>query len=440
LVKKLSLGLVPILVLGACITLQPPPPSLYIDSLPQSITSALSLEDRIKTEDAWAALRTGYTDRAEKAFIRLGPSHPLHDVGLGYSQLLRNDLPAAEASFKSALAGDPGLILARLGLAQLYEKTGDEDTAFSELREVLKLEPGHFWAKETHDRIKFKKTDEALSLAKQAMEAGQAEEGKEAYLKALFYSPEYVPAHLSLAEAYKKEKNWSSALVHLKAAGDADPKNAAVLKSYAETLIAADQLGQGLEAYERILELEPKNNQVREQVDLLKDKLGIYDLPSQYDSIPAKETVAREDVAALLAVKFKGVLEETSAKPPILIDIGTSWASRYIIKVTTLGLLEAYPNHSFQPQKPVNRGEMAEILFRSLQYFQKRGYKFHRQVPLEKVQVPDVTPEHHYYQPIIEILSFQIMDIGPEKAFRPDQGLKGSEALKIMNILLALVR
>jgi tetratricopeptide (TPR) repeat protein len=438
-VKKLTLALVPILLMGACLTL-PPPPSLYIDSLPQSITSAFSLNDRIKAEDAWTALRRGYTDRAEKAFLKLGTSHPLYHVGLGYTRLLKNDLPAAEAGFKTALAAVPDLALAHLGLAQVYQKMGDEDLTFNELREVLKKDPGHQWAKEYYETLKTKKTQEAVSLAKQAMAAGQTETGKEAYLKALFYSPEYIPAHLSLAEVYKKEKKWSNAMVHLKAASDADPKNVVVLKSYAETLLAADQLGKSLDVYERILDLEPKNVQVKDQVDQLKDKLGIYELPSQYDSIPSKETVAREDVAALLVVKFKGILEEPSAKPPIIIDIATSWASRFIIKVATLGLLDAYSNHGFQPQQTVTRGEMAEILFRTLNYFQKKGVKFHRQIPLDKIQVPDVAPEHVYYRPITEILSYQIMDLGPDKAFRPDQSIKGNEAVKIMDILLALVK
>ena len=43
----------------SCATYQPPPPSLYIESLPASIVAEFSLEERILAEEAWETLNQG---------------------------------------------------------------------------------------------------------------------------------------------------------------------------------------------------------------------------------------------------------------------------------------------------------------------------------------------------------------------------------------------
>jgi hypothetical protein len=171
----------------------------------------------------------------------------------------------------------------------------------------------------------------------------------------------------------------------------------------------------------------------------LKNKLGIIELPSRYNEIPIAAAVTREDIAALLAVKLKDVLEETAAQPPIIIDISASWASKFILKVTSLGLLEVHSNHAFQPKRTVTRAELAETLFRVIQYLDGKGHRFIHQIPPNRIRVQDVTPDHFYYQPISQILSYQVMELYPDKTFRPDQPVPGPEAVKTIDILLALV-
>ncbi|MEW5902271.1 MAG: S-layer homology domain-containing protein, partial [Acidobacteriota bacterium] len=144
--------------------------------------------------------------------------------------------------------------------------------------------------------------------------------------------------------------------------------------------------------------------------------------------------------AALLAVKMKDILAETQAQPPIIIDISASWASKFILKVTAVELLEVYSNHSFQPRRTVTRGELAASLFRVIGYLEDKGYRFIRQIPPERIQVQDVTADHFYFRPISEILSYQIMELYSDKTFRPDQTVSGPEAIKTIDVLLAVVR
>ncbi len=427
-------------LLASCATVAPTPPNLYIENLPQSLVTPLTLEERIQMEEAWDQLRQGRLDKAEEAFLRLGPASPLYNPGLGYVFLLREDFPSAEGYFRLALDENPGSLLAHLGLTQLYQKIGDEDKTFNELREVLKIEPTNFWAKQGYESLKTQKTGQAVEAAREAIARGDNEHGKESYLKALHYSPESIPAHLALARLYRDEDRLSNALVHLKAATEVEPDNIGILNAYAETLAEAKEYERSLEIYQEILARDSGNQQARQQVESLKSTLGIFEIPSLYNEIPLAPAITREDLAALLAVKLKDVLGETSSQPPIIIDIATSWAVKFIIKATSLRLLEIYPNHAFQPKRNVTREELAETLLKVIQYLEGRGHRFIPQIPLDMIQIQDVAPEHYSYRTISRILSYQIMELYPDKTFRPDQTVPGAEAVKTFDVLVALVR
>lgn len=428
------------LLLVSCVTVAPPPPSLYIESLPQPLVTPLTLEERIQMSEAWDLLRQGRPDKAEKAFLRLGTENPLYTVGLGYASLLVDDFPAAEERLKQAAAEGPVALLAHEGLVQLYQKTGDEDKAFNELREVLKIDPSNAWAKEGYEGLKAQKTEQAVSAAREAAAGGDNQAAKESYLKALHYSPELVDVHLALAGIYKGENNLSSTLVHLKAAVEGAPSNVKALQTYAEALAEAKQYERSLDFYQRVLELDSQNQAARRQVEELKNKLGIVELPSRYNDIPLSAAVTREDLAALLAVKLQGVLGETAAQPPIMIDISASWASKFILKVTSLGLLMVHSNHAFQPKRTITRAELAETLFRTIQYLEKKGHKFIPLIPPDRLQIADITTDRFDYEPISQVLSYQVMELYPDRTFRPDQPVPGPEAIKTFDILLALVR
>jgi len=109
----------------------PPSPSLYVEQLPQSVIAEMTLEERILTEEAWTNLEQGDGARAKKTLIKLGQESPLYYAGLGYALLLLDDIQRAEDFFKAALITYPDLVLIHVGLAQIYQKTGREDSAFT---------------------------------------------------------------------------------------------------------------------------------------------------------------------------------------------------------------------------------------------------------------------------------------------------------------------
>jgi Tfp pilus assembly protein PilF len=428
-----------LLLFGSCATYQPPPPNFYIDNLPQSIVTELSLDERIIVEEAWKSLKQGRGNRARKVLMRLDEQNPFYYVGMGYAYFMMNDIALAEDFFKAAQRYSPDMNIVHLGLGQIYHRTGRDDLAFAEFREIIKNDPDNIWVRAQYENIKRQKTQESLESGKAYLDAGDTESSKEAYLRALYYSPESVQAHLALADIFQKENNLENALVHLDAASKNDPENMDILKKYGDILFLNNENKRSLEIYEKLLAQEPENQEYQQRVEVLKNRLGIFELPSQYSAIATSEAISKEDMAALLTVMFKGILEESKREPPIIIDIATSWADNYILQMTSLGLLDIYPNHTFRPKKIITRAEMAEILLRLVNHLKDRGYTFLQQIPPESIQISDVSPDNYYYQPIIQIVSYDIMSLSPDKTFNPDLPISGQDAIRLLDIILGQI-
>jgi tetratricopeptide (TPR) repeat protein len=413
---------------------------MHIADIPSAEVTDLSLDERLIVEEAWQAMKLGNTEKAIKLLTQLHVENPFHYAGLGYAYYVQNDLPRAEGYFKAAITEHPNNILGHLGLGQIYQETGREDEAFTEFREVLKRDPDYPWVLSRYGEIKSRKTQEALYDGKTLTAGGDIAGAKTSYLKALYYSPEATEAHLALAQLYLREDNHADALVHLKAARNNEPENIEILETYADALFQSNNNPKSMELYEKILELDPANQVAQERIETLKNRLGIFELPSQYDAIPAADSVTREQMSALISVKFRDILPDPSRKPPIMIDISTSWATRHILKTATLGILEVYSNHTFQPQKVVTRAELAEILFRLINQLEKLNYRFIQQIPPERIQITDVSSDNFYYRPIVMMVSYDVMSLELGRKFNPELAVSGQEAIRHLNLILALIR
>jgi len=103
-----------IMLWGACATYQPPPLNLYIDNLPQSIVTGLSLDERIVVEEAWRSLKQGKGIKARKVLMRLDEQSPFYYVGMGYAYFTMGDMALAEDFFKAAERYSPNMTIVHL--------------------------------------------------------------------------------------------------------------------------------------------------------------------------------------------------------------------------------------------------------------------------------------------------------------------------------------
>ncbi len=426
--------------MAACLTTPVIPPTIYIEPPSPSATATLTLDERIAVQQAWDYMRAGRTDKAQKILAGLKPANPFALAGLGYIALIHNDPASAEDFLVRALDLQHDLISAYLALGQTYQKTGQLDQSYKSFVEALKWDPENSFARKEAERLASIKTSEAMAEAQAAAQAGQIDPSKEAYLRALEYSPKLPDAHLALARIYIKQKDFQSALFHLKTASSNDPRNGALLQEYAEALSQAGQLSRSLDAYQLAAAAAPQDKTVKDRIEQIKNRLGVVDLPDQFNAIASSEAVTKEDVAALIGVQLREVLGDLNPKPPVIVDITTSWAQRYIVKAAALSVMEVYSNHTFQPKKTMNRAELAETLVRLIDVLKKNGANILPQISADRIRIADVPPEHFYHEPIAQALAYQLMDLAPDRTFKPEQPVSGREAIKVFELLGGLVK
>ncbi len=424
----------------SCATLPPAPPAFFVEDLPAEATTRLRLDDRIAASDAWDALKAGRPELARKYLMKLGTASPVREAGLAYVDLLSANIAAAEARFKSSIAATPGMVPSHVGLAQIYESRRERDKVLGEYREILALDPGNRWAAPRFEALRGELVKESAAAARTALAAGNRETAKREFLKVLTYDPDSTDAHLELARIYRQEKNTAEALVHFKAAMASGTKDQAVLREYAEFLAESGELGQSLDVLEKLAAGAPKDATVVKRVEELKAKLGVYEIPSQYDAIPALEAITREDLAALIGVEFEKELASPGGRTAILVDIATSWAQRYIVMVTSLEIIRASVNHTFQPRRIINRAELADAAVRLIGVLQEKGARFVPLVEERRIQIADVAPDNPYYPSITKALGFQVMTLTPGRKFEPERTVSGEEASRVLEFIQRLAK
>jgi Tfp pilus assembly protein PilF len=439
-VKRIAVIGLALLAAWSCATLPPAPPAFFVEDLPDGATTRLKLDDRIAAEDAWDALKAGRPEQARKYLMKLGTASPIREAGLAYVDLLGANLAAAEARFKSSLAGAPDMVPAHVGLAQIYESRRERDKALAEYKAILDLEPGNRWAAPRFGALRGELVKESAAAARAALAAGNRETAKKEFLQVLSYDPGSTDAHLELARIYRQEKNKTEALAHFQAAMAAGTEDKAVLREYAEFLAESGDLGQSLDVLEKLAAAAPKDAAVGKRVEELRAKLGVYEIPSQYDAIASLESVTREDLAALIGVRFESDLQTPAARTVILVDIATSWAQRYIVQVASLDIVRASVNHTFQPRRIINRAELADAAVRLMGVLQERGARFVPLVETRRIQMADVTPDNPYYASITRALGYQIMTLTPDRKFEPERTVPGDEAIRTLDLIHKLAR
>lgn len=137
----------------------------------------------------------------------------------------------------------------------------------------------------------------------------------------------------------------------------------------------------------------------------------------------------REITRAEAAVIFARImnLEVQKEYENIYKDVSIKhWASNYIQAVTEAGVFKGYKDNTFSPEAPITRAELAVVISKYLKLISVRPLNLH---------FNDI--EDHWALNYIEgIARFNIIDGYEDCSFRPDQKIKRSEAVSMINKML----
>ena len=163
----------------------------------------------------------------------------------------------------------------------------------------------------------------------------------------------------------------------------------------------------------------------------IKDRRASLALPEPLRAIGDALRITRAELAALV-VERVGALKsrQPAARGEVASDLSRTWARPQVLRAIELGLMDVYPNHTFQPSGVVRRGELAVVAARVLDlvgWGRSNG-------PAPK----DMSPSHLQYSSVVRVVGAGVMQNAPSGAFEPWRIVTGAEAKTVVEALTRL--
>lgn len=391
-------------------------------------------------EEGWRSLQLGDLETAaselEDLSGRYGRSAEIA-TARGFLELRLGSAPAASRYFESALRARPDYAPALGGYLLTALSTGDDELAYDRLETLQENHPQHPLVERYETTLMVNVAETRLARARELSEAGQYEEAAEAYVAALEVAPGVGALYLEAAEAELAAGLVDRAVQHAERATELDPDNARAYRVLGEAHYAGNELEGAYEAYLVAAELDPRSIEIRARLESIERQYQEENLPPEYTEIEQSERVNRAQLAALLYLELRDAFQQaTDGASVIATDIANHWASDYIRRVLGLGILEVYPNHTFQPGGFVRRVELAEALARALERLSPASYRAAKQSSRFDQEFSDLAPTNAHYDAAALAVSLGLLMVRGD-GFEPQGFVSGAEAAAAVEALAA---
>jgi hypothetical protein len=108
--------------------------------------------------------------------------------------------------------------------------------------------------------------------------------------------------------------------------------------------------------------------------------------------------------------------------------------------VARAGVMPAYPTHEFEPDRPMQRREVAEVVAAVLDLLARSdGFRTRRWRGRDPA-FADLDPTHASYEAAVRAVSVGVLEVGRDNRFRPTATVRGAEAVDVLQRLERLVR
>lgn len=380
---------------------------------------------------AWLQLQTGDPNGAERtlrAVLQRAPTFYPSQAALGFARLAVDDGAGALEWFDRALARRDDYVSAALGRAEALLELGREGEAFAAYTRVVELDPGQGAASRRVEVLRLRAVQSDMALGQRAVALGDYAAAQEAFERALAASPESGFLYRDLARVARAVGDDETAIARATRAIELDPEDAEAFALRGQVHAARGDVDAALSDLRRALRLDATLSDIDTLVTRLEAERANAALPAEFRAIPERPTLTRGDLAALLAHHVPGLLAPQG--PPVLLtDARRHWARDAILQVTRGGILDAYPNHTFQPGAVVTRGDFAVVAERLLARVATRSPAAARGWQDARLSFPDVRPGNVLYVPISRTVASGILAPLEGQSFGARRALTGAEGV-----------
>jgi len=404
--------------------------------------SDLPASERTKFDRGWESLRKGRLETAVtdiESLARRYESSPEVATAAGFLDLRLGKPLDAERKFQEALRKEPELGAAQSGYFLVALQSGNEERAFERLVRLEESFPQHDLVDRHAASLRVNVAESRLSAAREKMSARKYDEAAAEYLKAIEVAPQAGSLYLETAEAELAAGDPERAAMHARRAAELEPQNADAHRVLGEVSLRGGDLASAAKAFASASALRPEDAALRSQLEEVERSLRESTLPAEYDEIRDAERLTREQLAALLYVDLREAFDASATRDAsvtrdasptrqvVATDVSESWASEYIFRTVKAGVLEVFPNHTFQPNAFVDRLELASVLSRAFEKLAPASFGAARGSAMGQ-EFSDLAPQNPAYGAAALTVTLGLLAPGDSGAFEPRRIVSGSEA------------
>jgi tetratricopeptide (TPR) repeat protein len=392
-------------------------------------------------ELAWQWLQAGDPKAAERNFtaaLKQSPGFYPSEAGLGYTALARKDSREAASHFDRALTANPSYAPALAGRGEALLALGQRDQALASFEAAVAADPQLSAIRSRIEVLRFRGLQDDVDAARKAADAGRLPEARTLYERTIAASPDSPFLYRELAIVEKRENNLAAALEHAQKAATLNPTEPRNFTTIGEIYEAQSEFAKAVDAYSKANELEP-SEALESKLDDLRARAAFASMPAEYRTIESSPTVTRAQLAALLGVRLEDLLKRAPRSNSVLMtDTRSSWASPWILSTVRAGVMEAYPNHTFQPNMSVRRGDLAQAASQALSLIAATNPRVAASLKNAHGRFPDVPPGHLSYHAASVVVETGVMSPTSDGSFQLSRPATGQEAVTAVNKLVEL--
>ncbi len=393
---------------------------------------------------AWINLQEGELATAANTLDALSKQYgelPELIVARGFVELRSGNLTLAEEYFGRSIENMASYTPGLGGHFLVAIASSNENTAFKRLSRLRDADPNYPLVSSYGDRWQMEVAESRLGKARRFAKDGSFDAASDAYVEAIIAAPESSWLYIEAAEIDLLGRSIDRALGHSQAAIALEPENGSAHRVLAESFYKAGDVERAYESYSVASRLRPRDEEIEERLKEIGFELNSSKLPVEYLEIAGASQIRRDQLAALLYLEFRTVFDAMQATSnSIATDINGNWAAQYIRKLLQLGVLEVFPNHTFQPETFVSRIDLARSFGAVLKLLNPSAYVTAKRSAGYDHLFTDVSTEYIYYEPAAVCASLGILQVGDSGEFGFQGKVSGPDLVLAVAALASNVR
>jgi tetratricopeptide (TPR) repeat protein len=226
-------------------------------------------------------------------------------------------------------------------------------------------------------------------------------------------------------------------VLHLRRASELDPSDEAAFLDLGQLLEERRDYAGAEAAYRKANDIQPGPDLLA-RIAEVGEKARDARLPPEYHAIPDETQITRGELAALIGVRLEMLLRDAPQRQVVVTDIRGNWAAPWITTVARAGIMDPFPNHTFQPRARVRRADLAAAVSRVIALIGARSSAV-QALGSQKPAIADLPQTHLSYPAAAVAVASGVMPLLDGRRFEPTRPVSGADASAAIERLRALV-